>query len=193
MIRSVHRFILACCFVLASTAASSALEGVRDGAHDFDWESGAWVTHVRVLRHPLSPEAAWVEYDGSSLVQPLSGGAANLVELDVAGPAGRIRGVSLRLYNVEARQWSLNFANMADGLLTAPVVGAFAEGRGEFYGSDTLRGRAILVRFVILDVTENSARFEQSFSADGGRSWELNWIATDTRAAASRQRQGRGH
>ncbi|WP_117209987.1 hypothetical protein [Allorhizocola rhizosphaerae] len=154
----------------------------RDGARDFDWEFGTWATHVRVLRNPLSPgTATWAEYEGTSVVHPLCGGRANLVELDIAGPAGRIQGVSLRLYVVEARQWSLNFASVANGLLTVPTIGAFIDGRGEFHGVDTLRGRAILVRFVILDVTEDSARFEQSYSADGGRTWELNWVATDKR------------
>jgi hypothetical protein len=181
--RKLIRFILLCCLALASAAApASAQPPAGDGSKDFDWEIGTWATHVRVLRNPLSGEAPnWVEFDGTSVVHALSGGQANLVELDVAGPAGRIQGVSLRLYNVEARQWSLNFASMRDGLLTAPQVGGFTGGRGEFQGPDTLGGRAILVRFVISDVTPKSARFEQSYSADGGKTWEVNWIATDTR------------
>lgn len=153
----------------------------RDGSQDFDWEIGTWATSVKVLRNPLSPKATWVEFNGTSVIHALAGGRANLVDLDITGPAGRVRGVSLRLYNVEGRQWSLNFANMGDGLLTPPSVGEFKNGRGEFYGTDTLRGRAILVRFVILDVTSDSARFEQSYSADGGKTWELNWVATDRR------------
>lgn len=154
---------------------------VRDGSHDFDWEMGRWATHVRVLHRPMSPQASWVEYQGTSNVHSLCDGRANMVELDVTGPQGRIQGVSLRLYNVEAGQWSLNFANMSDGLLTPPSTGEFLDGRGEFYGVDTLRGRAILVRFLILDATADFARFEQSYSADGGHTWELNWVATDTR------------
>jgi hypothetical protein len=157
----------------------------REGSHDFDWEFGTWATHVKVLRSPLSPEATWVEYNGSSIVHSLCGGRANLVELDVAGPSGRIQGVSLRLYNAEGRQWSLNFASMADGLLTVPSTGEFTDGRGAFYGADTLRGRAILVRFLIFDMTADSARFEQSYSADGGTTWELNWVAVDTRVPPS--------
>ena len=42
-------------------------------------------------------------------------------------------------------------------------------------------GRAIFVRFVISDITPNSCHFEQAFSDDGGKTWEVNWIATDTR------------
>jgi len=165
----------------ASTAPAAA---ERDGSHDFDWEIGTWATSVKVLRNPLSPKATWIEFKGTSVIHALGGGLSNVVDLDVTGPTGRIRGVSLRLYNVQGRQWTLNFANMGDGLLTPPSVGEFKNGRGEFYGTDTLRGRTILVRFVILDVTQDSARFEQSYSADGGKTWELNWIATDRRLPA---------
>jgi hypothetical protein len=68
-----------------------------------------------------------------------------------------------------------------DGELAPPTIGEFKNGRGEFYSQDTLGGRAILVRFVISDITANSCRFEQAFSDDGGKTWEVNWIAVDTR------------
>jgi hypothetical protein len=67
--------------------------------------------------------------------------------------------------------------------LTPPVVGGFRDGRGLFYGDDRLGERPIRVRLVISDITEDSARFEQAYSSDGGRTWEVNWIATDTRLA----------
>lgn len=62
-----------------------------------------------------------------------------------------------------------------------PAIGEFRDGRGEFYNQETLNGRAILVRFVISDITTHSGRFEQAYSDDGGKTWEVNWIATDTR------------
>lgn len=154
----------------------------RDGAHDFDWEIGAWRTHLRRLQNPLSGSNAWVEYEGTSIVHGFLDRRANLVELNVEGPAGRIEGVSLRLFNPQTQQWSLHYAGIRSGELTPPVVGAFHNGRGEFYADDTLNGRPIRVRFIISDITENSARFEQAFSADGGQTWEVNWIAVDTRA-----------
>ena len=104
-----------------------------------------------------------------------------MVELDVKGSAGRIEGMSVRLYNPESRQWSLNFANVKGGVMTTPTIGEFKNGRGEFYNQETLNGRAIFVRFIISDITPDSCRFEQSFSADGGKTWEVNWIAVDTR------------
>lgn len=153
----------------------------RDGQHDFDWEIGSWKTHLKRRLRPLTGSDDWVEYEGTTVVREVLGGRANLVELDVRGPAGHIEGLSLRLYNPEARQWSLHFANIANGILTVPTIGAFNNGRGEFYAADTLDGRAILVRFVISGITGDSAHFEQAFSDDGGRTWETNWIATDTR------------
>jgi hypothetical protein len=173
MVFALLVFGLVC--ALASPAAAQ-----RDGARDFDWEIGSWDTAVRV-RAPLDESAGWTEFRGTSVIHAFSEGRANLVDLDVASGERRIEGVSLRLYNPQTRQWSLNFASMRDGLLTAPVYGGFEDGRGVFYGQDTVDGRVVLVRFVISDVTANSARFVQSYSADGGQSWIDNWIAVDTR------------
>jgi hypothetical protein len=103
------------------------------------------------------------------------------VELKADGPAGHFEGLNLRLYNPESRQWSLNFANSSSGSLSLPTIGQFKNGRGEFFNQETLNGRAIFVRFVISDITPNSCRFEQAFSEDGGKTWEVNWIAIDTR------------
>jgi hypothetical protein len=167
--------------VLALSLAAPVPATLPDGQEDFDFEFGEWKTEVRVLRNPLSAQPEWAEYEGRSIVRPLLGGRANLVELSVSGPAGRIEGLSLRLYDPGSGQWSLNYASLRNGQLAPPVVGRFRNGRGEFYGDDTLGGRPIRVRFVISDITEDSARFEQAFSADGGKTWEVNWIAVDTR------------
>jgi len=152
-----------------------------DGQHDFDFEIGTWKTHLRRLSRPLTGSSTWLEYDGTTVVRRVWNGRANLVELSVDGPAGHFEGLSLRLYNPEARQWSLNFANINSGTLSLPTIGEFKDGRGEFYNQDTYNGRAILVRFVITKITDDSYRFEQAFSNDGGRNWEVNWIAVDTR------------
>jgi len=153
----------------------------RDGQHDFDFEIGTWATKLQRLQNPLSGSTTWVDYQGTRRVREILNGRANLVELEVEGASGSIEGPSLRLYDPEARQWSLNFASARSGVLTPPVYGGFNGNCGEFYGQDTLNGRAILVRFVISDIEPDSARFEQAFSIDGGRTWEVNWIAIDTR------------
>ena len=153
----------------------------RDGQHDFDFHIGTWRTQVKRLQRPLTGSTSWVDYEGTTVVRKVWNGGANLVELDVSGPAGRIEGLSLRLYNPDTRQWSLNFAGKAGGTMTPPTIGEFRNGRGEFYSQETLGGRAIFVRFVISGISPKSIHFEQAFSGDGGKTWETNWIATDTR------------
>lgn len=164
-----------------SGAPVAAPQQPRDGQKDFDFEIGTWKTQLRRLQRPLTGSTTWVEYEGTTVVRKVWDGRANLVELDVSGPAGRIEALSLRLYNPESRQWSLNFAGVGSGTLSPPTIGEFKNGRGEFYNQETLNGRAILVRFVISDITPTSCRFEQAFSDDGGKTWEVNWIAVDTR------------
>src|SRR5262245_11757612 len=154
------------------------------GEHDFDFELGTWKTHISRLVHPLSGSGTWVEYDGTSVVRKVWDGRANLLELEVSGPSGHLEALSLRLYNPASRQWSLNFSNSSVGTLGQPTVGVFRNGRGEFYDQESFGGRAILVRFVISEIKPDSCHFEQSFSTDGGRTWEVNWIATDTRMRA---------
>jgi hypothetical protein len=166
----------------AQAPTPAAAPAVKDGQHDFDFEIGTWKTELKRLRRPLTGSLEWVSYSGTTVVRKVWDGRANLVELDVEGPAGRIQALSLRLYNPQSRQWTLNFANSASGELSLPApAGEFRDGRGEFYSHEKIGDRMIMVRFVISDITRNSARFEQAYSADGGRNWEVNWIATDTR------------
>ena len=153
----------------------------RDGQNDFDFEIGNWNTHISRLQHPLTGSTTWVEYHGTSVVRKIWNGRANMVELEVDSPAGHVEGISLRLYNPQSHQWSLNFANSRVGALSVPTVGEFRNGRGEFFDQEEFKGRMILVKNVWMDLTANSCRFEQSFSDDGGKTWEVNWIAVDTR------------
>ena len=160
------------------TAAES---GLQDGSRDFDFEFGSWRATLKRRLDPLTDSDEWVEYEGTSVVRPVWEGSANLGELNVEGPDGRIRGLTLRLYDPQARQWHIRWANARDGLMGEPMIGEFAAGRGVFYNQELFGGRAVLVRFVFSDVTESSFDFEQAFSDDGGESWEPNWVASFTR------------
>jgi hypothetical protein len=153
----------------------------RDGQHDFDFEMGHWKTHLSRLVHPLTGSKTWVEFDGTIVGRPVWNGLANLDEFEADGPSGHIQGLTLRLYNPQSHQWSLYWATSQNGTLgMPPTVGAFASknGRGEFYDQEAFNGRMIFVRYVWSDITPTSARFVQSFSDDGGKSWEDNWIST---------------
>ena len=59
---------------------------------------------------------------------------------------------------------------MDKGVLSVPpVVGEFNGKRGEFYGQEQYKGRAVLMRYVWLNISPKSAWMEQSFSPDGGK------------------------
>jgi hypothetical protein len=168
-------------FAQGGPDASKTSLAERDGQHDFDFEIGTWKTHLSRRLHPLTGSNTWVEMEGTTVVRKVWNGRANLVEFVADGPAGHFEGLSLRLYNPQSHQWSLNFASSGGGTLATPTIGQFKDGRGEFYDQETFDGRAILVRFVISEITPQSCRFEQAFSQDGGKTWEVNWIAVDTR------------
>jgi len=181
MLRRLSRCALLALTLASTQAPAQADPHLRDGSHDFDFEIGSWKTHLRRLQHPLTGSTTWVEYDGTSVVRKIWGGKANLIELEVDGPAGHIEGLGLRLYNPQSHQWSLNFSNSAAGTMSVPSVGEFRNGRGEFYDQEEVGGRMVLVRGVWSNITPTSGRFEQAFSDDGGKTWEVNWIAVDTR------------
>lgn len=163
-----------------STSAAS-VPVARDGQHDFDFDIGNWKTHVSRRLYPLTGSTSWVELDGMTAVRKIWDGRGNLAELEADGPSGHLEVLSLRLYNPEAKQWSLNTANSRGGTLSVPTVGEFKNGRGEFFDQEIFNGRMILVRNVWSEITPTSCLFEQAFSDDGGKTWELNWIAKDTR------------
>jgi hypothetical protein len=165
----------------AGAAGGAQASALRDGQHDFDFNLGTWHTHIRRLEHPLTGSTTWVEMNGTVVVKKVWDGRAQIEEIETAGPAGHFEGLTLFLYNPAAHQWNLNFSNSSDGTMSTPSVGEFKDGRGEFYDQETYNGRAILVRGVWSDITPDTHRFEQSFSDDGGKTWEPNFIANLTR------------
>jgi hypothetical protein len=151
----------------------------RDGAHDFDFLIGDWKAHVRRLPDRLVVSNAWIEYDGISRHKKILDSNANFEEFEVDYPERHlhIKAQTLRLYNPDSHQWSIYLVDVDKGTLGLPaVVGQFTGNRGEFYDQEDYKGRAILVRYVWTNISPKSARMEQSFSADGGKSWEANWI-----------------
>jgi NIPSNAP protein len=155
---------------------------VRGSASDFDFFLGRWTVHNRRLRERLKGSTVWDEFDGTVVVRPIWGGKGNVDEYEADGPFGRIQGVTLRLFNPRSQQWSLHWGNGSSGMLEAPLIGSFQDGRGEFYDQEMFEGRSIYVRFVWSGITATGCRWEQAFSPDGGKTWETNWIMEFTRS-----------
>jgi hypothetical protein len=173
--------ILALSGALLLVGASQATEE-RDGRHDFDWDIGSWKVHMQRLLRPLTGSTTWVEYEGTDVVRKVWDGRANLGEVELDGPSGHLEYLTLRLYNPATRRWSMNITSSAAGVLSPPAVGRFDGTRGEFLDREDYNGRSVLVRFEVSVLTPTSCRFEQAFSADGGKTWELNLIVNETLA-----------
>lgn len=174
--------LVSACLLSALAANAAAPQGVtlRDGQHDFDWDIGRWKVHMRRLLHPLTGSTTWVEYQGTDIVRKVWDGRANLGEVELEGPSGHLEFLTLRLYNPESHQWSMNITSSATGVLSPPAVGSFEDGHGEFLDQEDYNGRSVLVRFQVSVLTPSSCRFEQAFSVDGGETWELNLIVNET-------------
>jgi hypothetical protein len=153
----------------------------RDGQHDFDPLIGSWKYHLKRRLHPLTGSTTWIELNGTGVCYKVWDGGAQLDTFEADGSTGHIEGLTLRLYNPQSHQWRLYWANSKIGILDPPQVGEFKNGQGEFFAQDTINGKTILIRFVWTNMTTNSPHFEQSFSDDGGKTWEVNWITDQTR------------
>jgi len=166
----------------AAPSAGRASAAPGEGQNDFDPLIGRWKYHLRRRLHPLTGSDVWVDYDGTGVCSKVYDGAL-LDRAEFDGPGGdHIEGLVLRIYDRQAHQWRLYWANRKDGVLDPPQVGEFKDGRGEFFAQDRVNGRVILVRFAWTRMTSDSPHFEQSFSDDGGKTWEVNWITDQTRA-----------
>jgi hypothetical protein len=164
---------------LAQTASDPANLPQRDGSHDFDFLIGNWKAHVRRLPDRLNNSNTWVEYDGISNHKKILDSNANFEEFEVTSTDKKlhIKAQTLRLYNPKSHQWSIYLVDVDNGTLSLPpVIGGFTGNRGEFFDQEEFKGRAIMVRHVWLNLSTQSARMEQSFSPDGGNTWEVNWI-----------------
>lgn len=150
---------------------------LRDGQHDFDFHLGKWKSRIDRRLHPLTGSTTWVKMEGTLDVRKLWDGRAQIEELEADGPSGHIEDLLLFLYNPQSHQWNLNAAASNDGTIGTPMIGEFKNGRGEFYDQEPFHNRAILVRQVWSDITPTTHTFEQAFSDDGGKSWEVNFIA----------------
>lgn len=158
-----------------------------DGRADFDFFSGCWDGHQRKLKQRLKGCDEWDEFHSVSVVRKTLGGLGNFDEVTFEMPTGRVIGVTLRIFDPQTRLWSIYWASSTSGVLVAPMVGRFENGRGEFYDRENFEGRSIFSRFIWTSSGPDACRWEQAFSADGGRTWETNWTADFSRRAEANE------
>jgi len=160
---------------------ASEVKPVPVVANDFDFDIGTFKSHSNRLLSPLTGSTKWVETDGTTVVSRIWGGKGNLAEVHIEPPVGPIDFLALRWFNPTARQWFLTFANAANGTVGVPMAGVFKEGRIDLYDAEPVAGKQVLVHFAIWPTSKDTGASEQAFSADGGRTWEVNYKTRYTR------------
>jgi hypothetical protein len=148
------------------------------GVHEFDFLVGRWKVHHRRLKERLAGGKDWVEFEGTSEARKILGGLGNMDDNVLNMPGDPYRAVTLRAFDEKTQQWSIWWldSRTPGGSLEPAVRGGFKNGVGEFYADDTLKGHAIRVRFIWSHITPMTCRWEQAFSTDQGKTWEVNWI-----------------
>jgi hypothetical protein len=159
--------------------AASGLELPTGDIHDFDFFIGDWSFTNRRLKKRWVGSNDWETFPASLRCESRMNGVVNIDE--GVFPTKGWSGMTLRVFHVEKRQWSLYWINSSRGEMATPVVGGFTGDRGVFYGDDTDEGRPIVCRFLWTRLGPNAARWEQAFSRDG-KEWETNWIIEHARA-----------
>lgn len=181
--------LLACLLVAAGLACParasqdtpkpSTEAGDLSGLHDFDFLVGDWKVHHRKLKERLAGSNEWIEFDGTLSMRKLMDGRANVGDNLFNVPGGAYRGIGFRAYDPKTGQWASWWLDGRNpfGNLDPAIKGRFKDGIGTFHADDTLKGKPIRMRVIWSRVTANSARWEQAFSDDGGKTWETNWIS----------------
>jgi hypothetical protein len=150
--------------------------------NDWDFLIGSWRVHHRRLRERLVNCGQWDEFEGACTMQKVLGGAGNIDDNVLEFPGGSYHAVTLRAYDPAKKVWSIWWLDSRNsGHLDPPVVGQFEGGTGLFYADHSFNGRPIRVRFRWINLSSGSPRWEQAFSEDGGKNWEINWTMDFTK------------
>ena len=147
------------------------------GFADFDFLIGEWTVENEFLKERLADASEWERFSATSDVRKVMDGHGNLDEIAI--PTRGFTGLTLRLYDPATQLWSIYWSDTKSCRLFPPMTGRFDNGRGEFFGDDTEGGKPVRVRFHWTG--GDSPKWEQAMSADGGRTWELNWVMRFTR------------
>jgi hypothetical protein len=157
-----------------ATAPGAATGGAE---HDFDFFLGSWKVHHRKLKKRLAGSNEWEEFDGTTICQSLLGGIANMNDSVVNAAGGSYTGLGLRAFDAKTHTWADWYLDGRDpSAIDSPGIGRFTKGVGTFLSDDTFQGRPIKVQGIFSSLSGTSAQWEQAFSADGGKTWETNWV-----------------
>ncbi len=148
----------------------------KDGRNDFDFLIGTWKVHHRRLRERLKGSTDWEKFEGEMVDRKILNGLGNMDEGTLYRKTGPIHAISLRVFNLISREWSIYWSTDQIGALDVPMIGKFKDSIGKFYSQEVFEGRHIYNRFIWSKITSTSCQWEQAHSEDGSKTRETNWI-----------------
>ncbi|MFV3126013.1 DUF1579 domain-containing protein [Niveispirillum sp. KHB5.9] len=168
-----------------ATAAEPALPVTPTAArkHEFAFLNGKWRVQHRKLKARLAGSTEWHEFEGTCHAWELLDGMGNADDNIFHDPTGSYRGAAFRRVDPKTGLWNIWWFDERYAEVGVPMQGGFKDGVGTFLADEMFNGKPIKVRFIWSEITRTSARWEQAFSPDGGKSWETNWVMRFERTA----------
>jgi hypothetical protein len=151
----------------------------RKVTSDFDFLNGSFDVVHRTLTKPLTGSDDWQEFAGTCTARTHFDGAISVDEMQF--PTKSSYGMSVRLFDPVEKDWTIYWIGSTTMEIYPPVRGKWSDGSCWLTGEDELDGQPILVSYAWSNITDETAHWEQSFSDDGGKTWEVNWTMDFTR------------
>ena len=97
----------------------------NDGRNDFDFLTGTWKVHHRMLKDRLNGSQEWLEFEGETVDRKILNGIGNMDDNIIHMQNGPVHAMTLRLFNPASREWSIYWSTDRTGILDVPVIGSF--------------------------------------------------------------------
>lgn len=137
---------------------------------DFAFLDGHW--HIRHLKRRGD---AWDRFEGEARCWSILDGVGSVEELLI--PARQFSGLGLRLLDVEKQVWSDHWVNARSGVVGVPgLQGGFEGGVGLFPSTYDDNGKTVHAMGIWDSVAPGQCRWRQVYSADGGHTWQHDWV-----------------
>ncbi len=149
-------------------------EGTCDQeARQFDFLEGEWEA---TCQFP-NADGTWGQGPGVLRVSKILDGRVFLEFFEGLYLGQVIKGLSLRAYSPERRQWEHTWTDNVSPGNPHIWYGRFEGGAISLLGEwKDERGQTVLSRLTWSEITHDSAHWESHRSHDGGRVWEKRWV-----------------
>jgi hypothetical protein len=176
---------MACSTALIFHSGVAKAAAARDNhQRDWQWLEGSWDVSHRRLQKRLANDTHWDEFSGKSTVWLTMRGLGTIDDNILQLPGGVYRAAGIRAFDPKAGKWLIWWLDGRNPTqIDPPVLGRFNGDEGEFIGDDTLNGKPIVVRFRWHETRSKRPHWDQAFSSDGGKTWEINWTNAFTRTS----------